>query len=107
MSARLRGGRALIPLYVASAVLTTGEGSFNLLVPPYLKSQHVAEIMIGAAVSVYGLTSLAARLPAGALYRTQRAWALIAFGCTLSSLSFVLISQTSNAALLVAWIALD
>ncbi len=104
---RLRGGSALIPLYAASAVLTTGEGSFNLLVPPYMKSQHVAEILIGAAVSIYGLTSLAARLPAGALYRTHRAWSLIAFGCALSSLSFVLISQTSNAALLAAWIALD
>jgi len=107
MSARLRGGRALIPLYAASAVLTTGEGSFNLLVPPYMKSQHVAELLIGAAVSIYGLTSLAARLPAGALYRTHRAWSLIAFGCALSSLSFVLISQTSNAALLAAWISLD
>ena len=107
MSTRLAGPRALIPLYAASAVLTTGEGSFNLLVPPYMKSQHVAEIMIGAAVSIYGLTSLGARLPAGALYRTQRAWALIAFGCVLSSLSFVLISQTSNTALLAAWISLD
>ena len=107
MSARQRGGRALIPLYIASAVLTTGEGSFNLLVPPYMKSQHVAELLIGAAVSIYGLTSLAVRLPAGAVYRTHRAWSLIALGCALSSLSFVLISQTSNAALLAAWISLD
>ena len=48
------GARALIPLYIASAVLTLGEGSFNLLVPPYMKSQHVAELVIGAAVSIYG-----------------------------------------------------
>ncbi len=107
MSPRLRGGAALIPLYVASAVLTTGEGSFNLLVPPYMKSQHVAAVMIGAAVSIYGITSLAARLPAGALYRSRRAWPLIALGCVLSSISFVLISQTSNAALLATWIGLD
>jgi MFS family permease len=102
-----RSARALIPLYAASAVLTTGEGSFNLLVPPYMKSQHIAEVMIGAAVSIYGLTSLAARLPAGAFYRTHRAWPLIAFGCVLSSASFALISQTSNTALLATWIALD
>jgi MFS family permease len=107
VTSRLRGGRALIPLYAASAVLTTGEGSFNLLVPPYMKSQGVAEILIGTAVSIYGLTSLAVRLPAGAVYRTHRAWSLILAGCALSSLSFVLISQTSNAALLVVWIALD
>jgi MFS family permease len=107
LNGALRGAGALVPLYIASAVLTTGEGSFNLLVPPYMKSQHIAEVLIGAAVSIYGLTSLAARLPAGGLYRTHRAWSLIAFGCVLSSLSFVLISQTSNAALLVLWISLD
>jgi MFS family permease len=102
-----RGARALIPLYVASAVLTLGEGSFNLLVPPYMKSQHVAELVIGAAVSIYGVTSLLSRIPAGALYRSHRAWSLVAFGCLLSSLAFVLISQTSNAVLLSAWVALD
>jgi MFS family permease len=107
VTAALGSARALIPLYAASAILTTGEGSFNLLVPPYMKSQHVAEVMIGVAVSIYGLTSLASRLPAGAVYRTHRAWPLIAFGCALSSLSFVLISQTSNTALLATWIALD
>jgi len=102
-----RRARALIPLYVASAVLTLGEGSFNLLVPPYMKSQHVAEILIGTAVSIYGVTSLASRIPAGALYRSHRAWSLVAVGCLLSSISFVLISQTSNAAFLTAWVALD
>src|SRR5919201_6170110 len=102
-----RAGRALIPLYVASAVLTLGEGSFNLLVPPYMKSQHVAEVMIGAAVSIYGVTSLVSRIPAGALYRTHRAWSLVAVGALISSVSFVLISQTSNAAVLAVWVALD
>jgi MFS family permease len=104
--ARRRAG-ALIPLYAASAVLTLGEGSFNLLVPPYMKSQHIAEVVIGTAISIYGVTSLLSRLPAGALYRTHRAWPLVAVGCALSSVSFVLISQTSNTALLVAWVALD
>jgi MFS family permease len=107
VSGHTRGARALIPLYVASAVLTLGEGSFNLLVPPYMKSQHVAEVVIGAAVSIYGVTSLLSRLPTGALYRSHRAWTLVAFGCLLSSLAFVLISQTSNAVLLTAWVALD
>ncbi|MFL5918604.1 MAG: MFS transporter [Gaiellaceae bacterium] len=107
MSERSRGARALIPLYVASAVLTLGEGSFNLLVPPYMKTQHVDEVLIGTAVSLYGITSLLSRIPAGALYRSHRAWTLVAAGCALSSLSFVLISQTSNAALLALWVALD
>jgi MFS family permease len=107
VSERARGARALIPLYVASTVLTLGEGSFNLLVPPYMKSQHVSELLIGTAVSIYGLTSLASRIPAGALYRSHRAWSLVVFGCVLSSASFALISQTSNGALLAVWVALD
>jgi MFS family permease len=107
VSDRARGARALIPLYVASTVLTLGEGSFNLLVPPYMKSQHVGELLIGTAVSIYGITSLVSRIPAGALYRSHRAWSLVAFGCLLSSVSFALISQTSNGALLATWVALD
>ena len=107
MTVRARGGRALIPLYAASAVLTLGEGSFGLLVPPYMHSQHVSEVMIGAAISVYGLVSLAARLPAGAVYRTSRAPWLIAGGCVLSCLAFALLTQTSNPVLLALFVALD
>ncbi len=107
MSSASRGARALIPLYGASIVLTLGEGSFGLLVPPYMHSNHVSEVMIGVALSVYGLVSLAARLPAGAVYRSHRAAWLIAGGCVVSSLAFALLSQTSNPALLTAFVALD
>jgi MFS family permease len=103
----MRRGSALVPLYAASAVLTLGEGSFALLVPPYMHSLHVSGVVIGAAVSVYGLVSLGVRLPAGALYRSHRAWSLIAGGCVLSSLAFALITQTSNPVLLTAFVALD
>jgi MFS family permease len=102
-----RGVRALVPLYAASAVLTLGEGSFGLLVPPYMHSRHVSPVVIGAAISAYGLVSLAARLPAGAIYRSHRAWSLIAGGCILSSLAFALITRTANPALLTAFVALD
>src|ERR671932_607036 len=100
-------GGGLVPLYAASAVLTLGEGSFGLLVPPYMHGRGVAEVTIGAAVSAYGLVSLAARLPAGAVYRTHRAWSLIALGCVLSSLSFAAITQTANPVLLTFLVALD
>jgi MFS family permease len=63
--------------------------------------------VIGAAVSVYGLVSLATRLPAGAVYRSHRAWWLIAGGCALSSLAFALITQTSDPVLLTACVGLD
>ena len=97
----------MLPLYAASAVLTLGEGSFGLLVPPYMHRRGVAEVTIGIAVSAYGLVSLAARLPAGALYRSHRAWGLIASGCLLSSLSFAAMTQTANPTLLTLCVALD
>ncbi|HEV8686375.1 MAG TPA: MFS transporter [Gaiellaceae bacterium] len=101
------GVRALVPLYAASAVLTLGEGSFALLVPPYMHSRGISTVVIGAAISAYGLVSLAARIPSGAVYRSHRAWSLIAGGCILSSLAFALITRTANPVLLTAFVALD
>jgi len=102
-----RGARALLPLYAASAILTLGEGGFQLLTPPYMQEQNVSPVVIGSAVSAYGLVSLLARLPAGALYRSHRAWWLIAGGTVLSSVAFALLTQTSSPALLVLFVALD
>jgi MFS family permease len=101
------GVRALVPLYAASAVLTLGEGSFALLVPPYMHSRGISTVVIGAAISAYGVVSLAARIPSGAIYRSHRAWSLIAGGCILSSLAFALITRTSNPVLLTTFVALD
>jgi MFS family permease len=103
----VRGARALVPLYAASAVLTLGEGSFALLVPPYMHSRGISTVVIGAAISAYGLVSLAVRIPSGAIYRSHRAWSLIAGGCILSSLAFALITRTSNPILLTTFVALD
>lgn len=102
-----RGARGLVPLYVAAAALTLGEGSFVLLVPPYMHARGMSELLIGAAVSVYGIASLGARLPAGLVYRSNRAWVLIASGCVLCSLSFALITQTGHPALLAFFVGLD
>jgi MFS family permease len=96
-----------VPLYAASAVLTLGEGSFALLVPPYMHSRGISTVVIGAAISAYGVVSLAARIPSGAIYRSHRAWSLIAGGCILSSLAFALITRTSNPVLLTTFVALD
>ena len=101
------GRRALVPLYVASAILTLGEGSFQLLTPPYMHERDVAPVVIGTAVSAYGLVSLLLRIPAGAAYRTHRAWKLIAAGTTLSSVSFALLTLTAEPALLVLLVALE
>lgn len=108
MSAGSRAShRALIPLYVASGVLTLGEGSVSLLVPPYLSSQALGAGAIGALLSLYGIASLASRLPGGLLYRADRAWLLIAGGCLMSSAAFVLIPLTGNPFLLGLLIVVD
>jgi MFS family permease len=100
-------GRALVPLYAASALLTVGEGAFQLLTPPYMQERHISPVVIGTAVSAYGLVSLFVRLPAGAVYRTHRAWWLIAGGGALSSVAFALLTLTSDPLLLTVLIALD
>lgn len=100
-------GAALVPLYAASAVLTVGEGSFGLLVPPYMHGRGSSDVLVGTAISVYGIVSLLARLPAGALYRSHRAWQLIGFGTVLSSAAFFLLTRASSPGLLIAFVALD
>ena len=99
--------RGLVPLYVASAALTVGEGSFTLLVPPYMHERHVDELVIGVAVALYGIASLVTRIPAGALYRSHRAAPLIVGGCCLCAAAFALFPLTDEPVLLAALIALD
>jgi MFS family permease len=101
-----RGG-GLVPLYAASAVLTLGEGSFQLLVPPYMHQHHLSEVLIGTVFSVYGIVALATRIPTAALYRPERAWALVVGGTVLSSIAFAALTQTTNPALLTLFVALD
>ena len=99
--------RVLIPLYVASGVLTLGEGSFLVLVSPYLDERGLGAGLIGTVVSVYGIASLITRLPAGVLYRTERGALLVAGGCVMSSLAFALIPLTGDPLVLSALIGLD
>ncbi len=72
-----------------------------------MHGRHVPEVAIGAAISIYGLVSLASRIPAGAVYRSHRAWWLIAAGCLVSSLAFAGITRTAHPALLTFFVALD
>lgn len=99
--------RRLVPLYVASGVLTVGEGGVLVLLSPYLESRGLAEATIGTVVSVYGVASLLSRLPVGLAYASKRATPLISGGCLLSAVAFMLLPATSNALLLGALVALD
>jgi MFS family permease len=68
--------RALRP-YLVVALLNASEGMITMLVPPYMDSRGFAPTAVGLLVSAYGVACLASRLPAGALYRGQRARALL------------------------------
>jgi MFS family permease len=68
--------RTLRP-YVVVALLNASEGMITMLVPPYMDSQGFAPTAVGLLVSAYGVACLASRLPAGALYRGERARALL------------------------------
>jgi predicted MFS family arabinose efflux permease len=99
--------RALVPLYVASAVLTLGEGSVALLIPPYLHLRGFEAAVIGIVLAAYGIASLATRVPAALLYRSRRGPWLVAGGCVLSALAFACIPLTSSPVAVAGLVALD
>jgi predicted MFS family arabinose efflux permease len=99
--------RSLVPLYLASGVLTLGEGSLALLAPPYLHGHGHSAAAIGTALSVYGLAALLARLPGGLLYRSHRGPWLVAVGCAMSCVAFACITLTGNIFAISALLALD
>jgi MFS family permease len=68
--------RAFRP-YLVVALLNGSEGMVTLLVPPYMDGLGFAPTAVGFLVSAYGVACLASRLPAGALYRGERARALL------------------------------
>jgi predicted MFS family arabinose efflux permease len=99
--------RSLVPLYLASGVLTLGEGSLALLAPPYLHGHGHSEAAIGTALAVYGIAALVARLPGGMLYRSHRGPWLVAVGCVMSCVAFACITLTSNIFAITALLTLD
>jgi MFS family permease len=62
---------------VVVALLNGSEGMITLLVPPYMDGLGFAPTAVGLLVSAYGVACLASRLPAGALYRGERAKTLL------------------------------
>lgn len=68
--------RVLRP-YLVVALLNASEGMAAMLVPPYLDSLGFAPAAVGIIVSAFAVASFLSRLPAGALYRGERARALL------------------------------
>lgn len=99
--------RALIPLFAASAVITLGEGSIQVVLGPYLELRGLSAGLIGTVTMTYGVAALAARLGSGTLYRSQRAPWLVAGGCVSMALSFALMTTTGSPLLIAVLIGVD
>ena len=96
-----------MPLYIASGILTVGEGSLLVLISPYLDSRGVQAGVIGLVLSSYGVASFICRIPAGAAYRSSRGPWLVAGGCLVMAAAFFLIPTSGNPFIVGGLVALD
>ncbi|MGH2379101.1 MAG: MFS transporter [Candidatus Limnocylindria bacterium] len=83
----------VIPVYLLMALMTTTEGTAQLILPPYLDSYGYALPVIGALVSLLSVTRLASRLPVGAAYGAARAKRMVvaaSLGLSLATGGFAL-----------------
>jgi predicted MFS family arabinose efflux permease len=104
----LRRGNPLAPVYVSVFLLNASESALHILVPPYLVQRlQLGPALVGMVVAAFGVASLLARLPVGALYRLSRARWLILFGGGLSALAFALVPLVSSAPPFAGLMALD
>jgi len=96
---------ALIGLFVASLVLTLGDGSVQLLLGPFLQERGILPTGIGPIVAGYSVASLIARLLTGFFYRPELVRFLVPAGCLLQSASFLVLARTDSVILYAAAVA--
>lgn len=77
-------------------LVTTSEGGMNTIFPPYLEFLNISVSRIGIIVSLFGVTSLLARLPSGAIYTGQRAKMLLIGALALLAFSTAGLAIDSN-----------
>lgn len=104
---RSRGWGLLSLVFLASGVLTLGEGSIALLLPPLLEQRGSDAGLIGGLISLYGVASLASRVPGGLLYRSERAALLVGGGCLATAVAFFLIPVVASPVLVGALLAVQ
>lgn len=94
-------------IYALMLLFTMGEGGLRFLVPVYLDSQGASFVAVGTVTSAFAVATLVARVPAGALYRPERArWLVLAAG-TASSVSFVLVAFVSRVDIITVLMIID
>ncbi|HEY8647009.1 MAG TPA: MFS transporter [Gaiellaceae bacterium] len=105
---RARAFRAFAPVYFSVFLFVAGSSAVSVLVPVYLSRQaHLGLAAIGAVVGVYGIASLAARIPVGLLYSAGRGRGLLVGGGLLSALAFGLVPLVHGTLALTVLMALN
>ena len=83
---------ALAPVYLSVFLFVAGSSALSVLVPVYLNRRAgLGAAAIGAVVGVYGVASLAARLPVGIAYTAARGRLFLLAGGGLSAAAFALV----------------
>jgi predicted MFS family arabinose efflux permease len=79
-----------------------------VIVPPYLiKGFDLGPAAIGTILAMFGVASLAARLPVGVAYKRSRARTLLVVGGGLSALAFAILPFTSSPIVIAILMAVD
>jgi MFS family permease len=83
---------ALAPVYLSVFLFVAGNSALSVLIPVFLARRgRLGAAQIGLVVGAFGLSSLAARLPAGMAYTAARGNALLLAGGLLSAAAFALV----------------
>jgi predicted MFS family arabinose efflux permease len=100
--------RRLAPVYASVFLFTAGMSSLQILIPVYLSGTgRLGPAAIGLIIGVFGVASLAARLPVGLAYSAHRATAFLVLGGALSALAFALVPATENPVVLTVLMGLN
>jgi predicted MFS family arabinose efflux permease len=104
----LERSNPLAPFYLSVFLFTMAESALHVLVPPYLSTRlGLGPAAIGFVVAAFGLASLAARFPVGALYSIARSRVFVLAGGGLSAVAFGLVPAVEGVAPFTVLIALD
>jgi DHA1 family multidrug resistance protein-like MFS transporter len=99
---------ALVPVYLSVFLFVAGNSALSILIPIYLsRSAHLGAATIGAAVAVFGIASLVARLPVGLSYSRSRGPAFLVAGGALSAAAFALVPLVTDPLLFGGLMALN
>jgi MFS family permease len=83
---------ALSPVYVSVFLFVAGNGALSVLMPVYLsRIGGLGTVQIGVVVGAFGVAALAARLPVGVTYSSERGNLFLLAGGGLCALAFALV----------------